>query len=310
MNRLPVLRAGDIVDVVAPASACPPAVLERGVRMLRDWGLVARVPVHIFGPPDLVAQEDGERWRQLRRALYAGDSRAVWCVRGGYGVLRLMPRLERCVRPVRPKLVIGFSDITLLHQHCNERWGWSTLHASNLGGAAGQRLRVTHRRELRRVVFGETTSLVFRGLRALNPTARATGVVRAPLTGGNMKTLQSLLGTPSMPRWRSRIVVLEDVGERAYSVDRMLEQFRNAGLLRGVRAMVLGDFTGGEEPDGARHHAAVFTRFARSVRFPVLEGLPVGHGERMRPLPLHMTATLHTGPRASLCMEWHAQRSR
>lgn len=305
-NIVPVLARGDRVDVIAPGSACKREQLELGIALLERWGLRARLTEPLFGAPGIWSNTDARRWADLRGALSSPDARAIWCVRGGYGSLRLLRFLER-TRIKRQKLLIGFSDITVLHQYLSQRWGWPSLHAPNLASLAAPTLPAAHREELRRVLFGRQRTLRYAALRPLNVPARASGRVQGRLTGGNMKTLQSLMGTRLQPRWKEAIVVLEDVGERAYSVDRMLQQFDLAGVWRGVRALLLGDFTGAEERGGGNLLDEVFAGFAERVGFPVFAGMPVGHGRRQRPLPLHLAATLATGARGVLEIEWQIE---
>lgn len=295
-----MLQRGDIVDVVAPGSSTSMRQVEAGCEVLRRWGLEPRLPARLFGPKYLYADDDAARARTLLSALRAADSRAVWAVRGGYGCTRLLPALARSRRPALAKLLIGFSDVTALQIAVEKEWGWPSLHAPNLTGLASGTLPARHLWELRRLVFGEQSEIEYGGLRALNEAARDGGEIRGVLRGGNLKLCQSLLGTRWQPDWKGALVVLEDVGERAYSVDRMLVQFRQAGLMRGVRAVVFGDITGGLEADGSSLHAQVLADFAASGRVPVFSGLAFGHDVRFKPLPLGARVEIHRGRRARL----------
>ena len=113
-----------------------------------------------------------------------------------------------------------------------------------------------------------------------------------------------MLGTPWQPRLRNAVVVFEDVDERAYAVDRMLVQLVQSGVLRGVRGVVFGDFSRGEEADGVARHARVFANFAATVPFPVFSGLAFGHAARLRPLPFGSRAKLRGGRRGRLLLAW------
>jgi muramoyltetrapeptide carboxypeptidase len=129
------------------------------------------------------------------------------------------------------------------------------------------------------------------------------------VSGGNLITLQSSLATASEYKPKGTIVLLEDIGERGYRVDRVLEHFAQAGLWNGVRAIVFGDFTGGRDPDGKDRVPAVMQRFADQMRIPVLKGLRTGHGAVQRPVPFLTSATLNLGRRASLVVESGARLS-
>ena len=303
--RVPFARPGDVIDVVAPASACRPEELAAGAAVLREWGFRPRIPVDLFADGSgIVAAPDGVRHRALYRAFLRPDSRVVWCVRGGYGSQRLLPRFARRAVPPRPKLLVGFSDVTALHVFANQHWGWPTLHAATLADLGSGRLSQRSLGELREVVAGETFRLSY-SLRPLNPAARRARAVEAPLVGGNLKTLQSLIGTPWAVRPAGCILIAEDTGERGYAIDRMLVQLRQAGALRGVRALVFGQFTGGRERDGRFTGGEVMARFAAGVRFPVLAGAPVGHDDTARAVPLGLPAKLELAPdRACLSIAW------
>ena len=304
--RVPFARPGDVIDVVAPASACRPEELSAGAAVLREWGFRPRIPPDLFGAGSggIVAAPDDVRHRVLHRALLRPDSRVVWCLRGGYGSQRLLPRAARRAIPPRSKLLVGFSDVTALHVFVNQHWGWPTLHAATLADLGSGRLSQRSIAELREVVSGETACLSY-SLRPLNAAAGRARTVEAPLVGGNLRTLQSLVGTPWALRPAGRILIVEDTGERGYAVDRMLVHLRQAGALRGVRALVFGQFTGGRERDGRFTGDEVMARFAERVRFPVLAGAPVGHGDTARPAPLGLPAKLVLAPdRARLSVAW------
>ena len=292
--RVPCARPGDVIDVVAPASACSREALAAGVAMLEGWGLRPRAPAGLFEGSGIVAAPDASRLRTLRRALRRPDSTVVWCVRGGYGCQRLLPGLARGAAPGRRKLLVGFSDVTALHVFLNQHWGWPTLHAATVAGLGGGRLSQTSLDQLRRVVTGGTSRLSC-PLRPLNPAARRPRTVGGTLLGGNLKTIQSLVGTPWSVRPAGRILMVEDVGERGYAIDRMLVHLSQAGVLRGVRALVFGQITGGRERDGRFTGTEVIARFAERVRLPVLEGAPFGHGDSALAVPLGAPTRMELG---------------
>ena len=125
---LALLQPGDVVEVVAPGSRCSAESLAGGVQFLRRLGLRPRLPRSLFGPDILCANSDRLRFEHLKRALYAPDSRCLWCVRGGYGAIRLVERLLELAPPPRRKLLVGYSDATTLHYFFNHHWKWPSLH--------------------------------------------------------------------------------------------------------------------------------------------------------------------------------------
>jgi muramoyltetrapeptide carboxypeptidase len=297
----PLLAPGDVVDVIAPGFRCTAEQLANGIAFLTRAGLVPRVPPDLFGDDLLCANSDAIRFRQLRAALFARDSRAVWCVRGGYGAIRIIQRLQALKAPRQSKLLIGYSDATTLHQLLNLFWGWPTLHGPLLDRLGGTDIREDERAELHAVLFDGAPQTLFANLVPLNAAARRRQVVTGRLTGGNLTVLQSTLGT-SLQRRPTGMLFLEDIGERGYRIDRILEQLRQAGVLRNLKAIVLGTFLGGAETDRRNLGPAVLERFAQTLTIPVLAGIDAGHGPYQRPVFLHTRAQLRCGPDAQLAV--------
>lgn len=296
------LQPGDIVDVVAPASRCSEQELEAGVNFIKSLGLVPRVPKNLFGRKiPLFSNSDRERLEQLKKAVYAQDSKMIWCVRGGYGSLRLMPEVRRWKKPRHAKIFLGYSDITTLHAHFNQEWSWPTVHGPMLERAGSGRMAPGEKRALLNMIFGKAESLSFGDLRPMNPAARKSRTVRGTLWGGNMAVLQSALGTPSALKPNGHILFFEDTGEAPHRVDRMLSQFAQAGWFKHTKAIVFGHFLL-EDPRLRRDlWSDVLPRFAASVKFPVLRGLPVGHNRKVQfPLPFNTSAVLKTGAKGVL----------
>ena len=293
----PLLAPGDVVDVVAPGFRCTAEQLENGIAFLKHAGLVPRVPPDLFGEDLLCANSDAVRFRQLRKALFARDSRAVWCVRGGYGAIRIIQRLQALKPPRHPKLLIGYSDATTLHQLLNLFWGWPSLHGPLLDRLGSTDVREDERAELHALLFGSAPQTLFANLLPLNAAARRRHHINSRLTGGNLTVLQSTLGT-SLQRRPAGMLFLEDIGERGYRIDRMLEQLRQAGVLRNLKAILLG----GAETDRSNLGPAVLERFAQSLSIPVFAGIDAGHGPSQRPVFLHTRAQLRCGPDAQLAV--------
>jgi muramoyltetrapeptide carboxypeptidase len=294
-----LLAPGDVVDVVAPGFRCTPQQLAGGIAFLKSHALVPRVPADLFGPDLLCSNDDAHRYAQLRKALYARDSRAVWCVRGGYGAIRIIERLQALKPPARPKLLIGYSDATTLHQLLNLFWGWPSLHGPLLDRLGSADVREHEHNELHAVLFGGAPHTTFAELAPLNAAARRRQLLVSRMTGGNLTVLQSTLGT-ALQRRPSGMLFLEDIGERGYRIDRILEQLRQAGVLRNLKAIVLGTFLGGAEADRSNLGSAVLERFAQTLSIPVLSGIDAGHGPYQRPVFLHTRAELRCGAGAQL----------
>ena len=182
-------------------------------------------------------------------------------------------------RPLkRPKLLIGHSDVTALHLLWS-RWGWPSVHASCLDRLGDARASAQERKLLARLLRDGKAPPLPR-LRRLGGEGRPRG----PMTGGNISLLAASLGSAWELDARGKTLFIEEVGERAYRVDRMLTQLRSAGKLDGLAGVLLGDFTDCGEPDGRALWPTVLERHFANALYPVLAGVPAGHGTRRIPL--------------------------
>jgi muramoyltetrapeptide carboxypeptidase len=285
------LKAGDIVDIISPGSGSRPEDVQLSLELLQSWGLRPRLSKKTFSPHPFHSNEDEVRLSLLKQALQAKDSKVIWCLRGGYGANRLLPDLAKFRAPMPSKLLVGYSDITSLHLFLDQKWKWICLHAGLLETLVGGRLSLSQVEETRRVLFGEQTSVSFE-LEALNNAAEKVKKLKAPLRGGNMVVLASTLGTPFQLQLNDRFLILEEVGERGYRIDRMFTQLAQSGALKGCRGIFLGEFLYGDERDGSNFVSFAIERFAAQCSVPVFRGLPAGHGALNRPLFLGTPAEL------------------
>jgi muramoyltetrapeptide carboxypeptidase len=297
------LKPGDIVDVVAPGFSVSDEKLVAGVKFLEDLGLRPRVPSDIFGPDILCAQKDSVRLQHLQKAVMAKDSKAIWCVRGGYGAIRLLEAISKWKKPSVTKLFVGYSDATTLHNYFNHFWGWPTLHGPLLDRLGQHTLPLEQVSEMMDVVFGVREQVVMKGLHPLNAAARKKQKISGRVLGGNLVVTQSHLGTRFAKSPKGSFLFFEDIGERGYRVDRVLLHLRMAGYFQGVKGILFGDFVSSDEPNGGSRVPDVLQRFAEEIKIPVFSGLEVGHGSFQRPLPLNTRAILNCGPRGELIVD-------
>lgn len=301
------LKAGDIVDVIAPGSGCSPQELKGGLELIRSWGLRPRVAPHILGKEVLFSNKDHIRLQGLIQALRAKDSPLIWCLRGGYGSLRLLPQLSQLQKPPRQKVILGYSDITTLQTFVYSYWSWRALHGPLLA-SYGAKLTLDQQKEaqeLKKLLFGQKKEMVFKGLKPLNRVAQKSQTLKGPVLGGNLCVLNSSLGTPWQVVPRGSIVFFEDTGEKPHRVDRMLTQMKQAGVFKGVKAIVFGQMLFPDPFFEKLIWKDTIARFAGEMSIPVLKGLPVGHGSTQRPLPVGTQAQLILNPRkAELVVGW------
>jgi len=291
------LRPGDLVRVVAPSGPARPDRVAAGVAVLESWGLRVSLAegVGTTGPRPYLAADDRRRAVDLAHAWADPEVAGVWATRGGVGAQRLLEELDRhddllASMDARrdPPLLVGYSDVTALHRFVGVRLGAASLHGPGVAALAGLDAEAVDR--LRAVVMaGEGTRL--RG-RWLGPPPDED--VSGRLVGGNLAVLGAGVGTPEAGHARGSVVLLEDVREPAYKIDRLLTQLRRSGWLEGARAVVCGAFTDCGDP------AAVEAVLAdRLAGVPVLVGLPIGHGERNAPVLLGVRARVTPDGRLS-----------
>jgi len=279
------LRPGSRIALISPAGPVAEDAVERALERCARWGLEAVRGRNARSRHGFLAGPDEERMNDLRTALADPAIDAVWALRGGYGTMRLLPRLDS----TRPgvKAFIGFSDNTALHAWL-ARGDQVTFHGPHAGGA----FPAFTERCFRHVLF-DAGAGVLPPPPGVNPPAKLIGgAATGRLAGGNLTMLASLCGTPWSPVLRDRILVLEDVGEAAYRLDRSLTQLRLAGCLEDVRGVVLGRFTNRPERTEERPLNEVLGELLAPLDVPVLADAPVGHIDDQWTLPLGALARL------------------
>lgn len=287
--RLPRLSAGDRLGLVAPAGPVPAALLEQAVGILRGWGLDVLLGEHVADVHpelDYLAGTDAERAADLLRVWSAPGVRAVWCLRGGYGCLRVADHLDLAAfREAGPRILLGSSDATLLHELLGAELDLATLFAPMPATAAF--LDEPEVREHARRALLHPGPLVFHG-----EPAGPRSTVRGAVVGGNASVLASSIGAASHAAPPDgAIAFLEDVTESPYRLDRILTQLVRSGWFDRVAAIALGTFHDCGDPDAVR--AAVASVLA-PLGLPMLWNLPFGHGPGQHTVPLGTEAVLET----------------
>jgi muramoyltetrapeptide carboxypeptidase len=281
------IKKGDIVDIVAPASFSNIEEIEVAKKVLSTWGLVARFHINFDVYHPFHSDEDEVRLNDLKRAILATDSKIIWCLRGGYGSARLLMGLAKMSKPKNEKLLIGFSDITSLHTFVNQAWNWKSILGPTISSFSNKKLSKVSLLDFKKIFFVNKNKRLLK-LKPLNDRAHSLNKdINGVLAGGTLAIIQTTLGTPFQIDLKNKILVLEDVGERGYRVDRMLNHLVMSGVLKNVKAIIFGDFTGGEESNGANFVEFAIMRFALLQKVPVFKTNEFGHGKINRPLVLN-----------------------
>ncbi|HYO08685.1 MAG TPA: LD-carboxypeptidase [Tepidisphaeraceae bacterium] len=316
------------VGIFAASSPVPEIELAAGLEHLRAGGFEPVVHAQVPKRHFTFAGSDDERAAAICDFAYDDSIDVLWAARGGYGAGRLLPILDRLTAhrgapPPKGKLIVGYSDVTVLHEYARSRWGWSTLHAPMPSASGFPRLDVMEWRAIVAYVRGRPADPPWAHATLRWLTAPPAGDIEAELIGGNLALWSSLAGTPYAQPARGKILFLEDTDEPFYRIDRMMTQLAQSGALDGAAAIVLGDFTQCrdesaqcladaatgtkrplrktyEQPEAWQH---IFADLGHHLGVPVAQGLPVGHGPHYAPLPLGARYALTTNGQLSL-VEW------
>ena len=269
-NSLGKLGPGARVGVVAPAGIFDADGLSRAVQLLEEWGYTSVLGPNLGRTHRYMAGTDAERLSDLQWALRDPDLDAVWMARGGYGLNRIVEALDLSGLDDRP--VIGFSDVTSLHVALWQGAGKSGIHGPVLHSLCDHPSEAS-RQHLKALLQGERNF-------SLAGEIWRPGSASGPVVGGNLCMLASLCGSRFQLETNGCILVIEDIGEPPYKVDRMLQQLEMAGVLKGIAGVAVGDFSGCTAPEGERW--GLKSLICEAVDVPVLGALPIGHGAENR----------------------------
>lgn len=290
------LALGDTIAIVAPSGAVDPALLDSGKALLRRLGFQARTDPAITARRGYLAG-DSDRAAALALSAAFSDPEidGIICAKGGYGALRILPFMDWDTVRAHPKFFCGFSDITALHHALRREAGMVTFHGPMALLLAEERQLDWNERGLLEAMTS-TKPLGTIALPADGPPIETLvrGSAEGVLDGGNLSLLASLCGTRWQPRLQGRILLLEDVHEAPYRVDRMLTQLRLAGVLEGIAGVLFGDSPTCDRPPSARGRTlreVIMDRLG-DLGVPVVYGFPCGHGDYRATLPLGVRARL------------------
>lgn len=292
--RPPRLRRGDVIGLVAPSGATYEADDRNLVdEVVRALGFEPRHGAHSMDRYGYLAGQDRDRAADVNTMFADPEVKAILCVRGGWGVARMLPFVNFDLARANPKAVMGFSDITGLHMALQARAGLISFHGSNAASGWGPISVASFNELLVEGAAAEFRNPPAREDRLVQRRARTVtitpGVARGRLIGGNLTVFSALAGTPYMPDTRGAILVLEDINEAEYRIDRMLTQLRLAGLLDGIAGFVFGQCTSCvDEGPGYGNFlvSELLDQHIRPLGVPAFNGLMIGHIADQPFLPL------------------------
>jgi muramoyltetrapeptide carboxypeptidase len=293
----PGLRRGDKIAVVSPAKKITAEEMAPALSRLEAWGFEVVLGQHVFSSDFQFAGTDEQRASDLQKALDDVSVKAILCSRGGYGTVRIIDRLDFNGFRKNPKWLAGFSDVTVLHSHIHSRLGIETIHSLVPLTFPSGEPETPATESLRTALLGEKLSYLL-DHHPLSRPGEATGV----LTGGNLSILYNLTGTVSDIDTRGKILLIEDVDEYLYHVDRMMMNLKRTGKLSGLRGLVIGwmnRMKDNEEPFG-RDAYGIILDAVREYDYPVCFGFPSGHNSDNRALILGRKVRLKVAERTTL----------
>ena len=302
LRRPPAVRPGDVVAVVAPASPFETEEFDAGVAELAALGFNPEWHHDLFARQRYVAGPAATRAADFLRAWQDPRVSAVFAVRGGYGSAQIVSSLDTGTIRATPKALVGYSDVTTLLTYLVVHCGMVAFHGPTVAGRLGRGPAAYDRASLLAAltVAAPMGELALEGAETL-----AAGEVTGRLLGGTLTQLAAAAGTPyGLAPWDDTLLLLEDVGERPYRLDRLVQQVRDAGLLRRVRGVLLGTFPRCDEPGGVVTAREVLADLFVDFPGPVVYGVPTGHvdGPALT-LPLGVQARLVAGATPRLVVD-------
>jgi muramoyltetrapeptide carboxypeptidase len=289
----PYLKKGDIIGITCPAGYMAKEKAQACIDTLQQWGYQVMVGNTLgSNSANYFSGTDEERLNELQAMLDDDSINAILCGRGGYGTSRIIDRLDFKKFKRKPKWIIGFSDITVLHNHIFSNYKTASIHAPmasafNDGGAKNEYVQ-----SLKKMLTGKRNKYSC-APHPNNQQGKATG----ELVGGNLSLLAHLTGTPSDINPKNKLLFIEDIGEYIYNIDRMLYQLKRSGKLDNLAGLIIGGFTDMKDTDRpfGKNMDEVLHDIVKEYTYPVCFHFPVSHGTENYALKIGGTYQLNVG---------------
>lgn len=308
------IQPGDRIGLIAPSSPpSDPAVIDRAVEGLKHFGFEVALGAAIRKRNGFLAGDDKQRADDLNKFIADPKIAGIICLRGGHGCTRILPLLKQPLFKRNPKVLCGYSDITALHLYMLKQAGVVSFHGP-MGGADFSRDKLdtyTMSHFVRSVAQTEAAGSVFDGSKRKGVVLKK-GSATGQLIGGNLSVICALLGTPYFPNFSGAILMIEDVNEPPYRIDRLLTQLLNSGALSNIKGVAVGAFTSCDDRIKARGRQStedVLAERLDKLKVPIVAGIPFGHIDSHATIPIGVRATLDAR-RGDLIIEESAVRAR
>ena len=289
--RPPYLKKGDTVAIVAPSGILKSreGEIQQAIELLKSWGLHTKLGQHVFNKADHFAGTDEERCEDFQNALDDPTLSAIWCARGGYGTVRILDKLDYTKFRQQPKWIIGYSDITALHNQLHNQ-GFESLHALMCVSLTKDLEEISETvSTFKAALFGQPQDYVLKGS-DYNREGEASG----QLVGGNLTMLHTMLGSETSIDTSGKILFIEEIGEYKYHIDRMLQSLKRAGYFDNLKGVIVGDMSKLRKNTtlwGTSIEQLVLDALS-DYNFPIAFNMPAGHEKDNRALVLGRTVTI------------------
>ena len=282
----PYLQKGDTVAILATARKHIVKSMQPTIDLLESWGLHVVVGESIGLEENQLAGSDAQRAADLQEQLDNPNIKAIWCARGGYGTVRVVDLIDFTAFKKSPKWLVGFSDVTVLHNHLNTM-GYKSIHGImpiSLAKASKEAIE-----SLRLSLFGQPLQYAI-DPHPMNRLGKATG----ELVGGNLSILYSVLGSPSAIDCTDKILYIEDLDEYLYHIDRMMMNLKRNGCLESLKGIIVGSMTDMKDNDipWGKNALEIVQDVTKQYNIPVIFNFPAGHIHDNRALILGNNVTI------------------
>ncbi|MBT8375948.1 MAG: LD-carboxypeptidase [Bacteroidia bacterium] len=285
LKQPPFLKAGDTVAILAPSGILKSreGEVQWAKNLLKDWGLFVKVGEHVFNKNDHFAGTDEERCEDFQNALDDPSVKAIWSARGGYGTVRILDKLDYTRFKENPKWIIGYSDITALHNQIHNL-GFQSLHALMCVSLTKDLNEIQETvSTFKLALFGKPLNYVLEG-----SNYNREGIATAPLVGGNLTMLHTMLGSKTSINTAGKILFIEEIGEYKYHIDRMLQSLKRAGYFDNCKGVIVGDMSKLRKNTtlwGSSIEQLIIDALAK-YDFPIAFNMPAGHEKDNRAMIL------------------------
>ena len=276
----PYLKPGDTIGITCPAGFMTLEEIQPAVHTMKNWGFNLRIGSTVGKRDFIFGGTDVERLNDLQQMLDDSSIQAIMCARGGYGCVRIIDMLDWKKFIEKPKWVVGFSDITVIHAHLNHQFHIASIH-SKMCNSFPEDLTLTENGQWESIL-SIRSALTGKPIEYPIPTdpANRAGTGSGILVGGNLKTIESLAGSASDLFTDGTILFLEDTGEYLYSIDRMFYNLSRTGKLKNLNGLLIGSFRVKPDDPGDDFGQSIYNivlDHVSSYKYPVCFNFPVGH---------------------------------